>query len=116
MKSTRKDMESGKVTESGGRGSMRKDEKEKEKVVAMEKFEHFKENIQPMRSGRSAVALASSGSSTPSHSGLSVELEMKKMEYETKLVEEEKNCIANPLMTWLEYIKWARVSSDNQKE
>ena len=74
----------------------------------MEQFEHFKENIQPMKSGRSAVALATSTSSTSS--AVSVELELRKMEFEKRVSEDEKNAVANPLLTWLEYIKWARVN------
>ena len=86
-----------------------------DRIVAMERFEHYKENIQPVKSGRSATALAVSAPSPSTHASSSssasraVELEMKKAEFERRVTEEERDAVADPLVTWMEYIKWARV-------
>jgi hypothetical protein len=80
-----------------------------DRVVSMDQFEHFKENIQPVKSGRSAAALVSAAPSPSSSSAASVELEMRKMEFEKRVSDDERNGVVNPLLTWLEYIKWARV-------
>ena len=75
-------------------------------VVSMEQIVQFKENIQPVRGGRSASALART---VNSGSKLQLELEQTKQKFEQQITHEENENVADPLTIWFKYVTWAQV-------
>ena len=75
-------------------------------VVSMDQIEQFKENIQPVRGGRSATSLARTMNSS---STVLLELEQMKQKFEQQIENDEKEEIADPLATWFKYVSWAQV-------
>eukprot|EP00009_Paramoeba_aestuarina_P009810 CAMPEP_0201537168 /NCGR_PEP_ID=MMETSP0161_2-20130828/63978_1 /ASSEMBLY_ACC=CAM_ASM_000251 /TAXON_ID=180227 /ORGANISM="Neoparamoeba aestuarina, Strain SoJaBio B1-5/56/2" /LENGTH=76 /DNA_ID=CAMNT_0047943303 /DNA_START=56 /DNA_END=283 /DNA_ORIENTATION=- len=66
-------------------------------VVSMEQIEQFKENIQPVRGGRSASSLARTANAG---STVLLELEQTKQKFEQQIEKDERESVADPLTTW----------------
>ena len=75
-------------------------------VVSIDEWEHSKENILPVKSGRKASALARAFSS---NSGC---LEDERQQFEERLqaFTETDEQESDPLSVWLEYFSWAKES------
>lgn len=76
-------------------------------VVSIDEWEHSKENILPIKSGRKATALARVFSSTASN----LDEERKQFEERIQIAKEEEEADDgeyDPLSIWLEYYTWAR--------
>ena len=75
-------------------------------VPTVEQIEQFKENIQPARGGRSVGGLAKR---LHDSSHVSVQIEQQKLKFEKRLVDDVEAAISDPLVTWIEYLTWAKV-------
>lgn len=73
-------------------------------VVSIEEWEHSKENILPVKSGRKASALARAFSVT----NYDLEEERKQFEERIQKSKEQEDELSDPLSIWLEYFSWAR--------
>jgi hypothetical protein len=73
-------------------------------VVRATEIEKHKENIQPIKSGRSAAVTVRRLQSNDT-----AVLGQQRQTFEKQLVEDAENAVPDPLVTWYSYIVWARV-------
>lgn len=73
-------------------------------IVSIEQWEHCKENILPVKSGRKASALSKVFGSTTTDN----EFENERKEFERRIEEANKSEDEDTLSIWLEYYEWAK--------
>ena len=78
-------------------------------ATSIELFEHSKENIMPMKGGRSASALSKVFSAKPQENVI----DQQRLEIENK-IETSANG-EDPLASWIEYFEWAKNTFPNSR-
>jgi len=73
-------------------------------IVSIEQWEHCKENILPVKSGRKASALSKEFGCTTTDN----EFENERKEFERRIEEANKSEDEDTLSIWLEYYEWAK--------